>query len=143
MPVVHSSLVIPHVPLHQVWDAVADFEAYPETMPDVLEVAFLDRAGDTASTSWRVLLNGSELTWTERDEFEPYERIVFDQIEGDLEVFRGEWRLRETQEGVEVALDVEFDLGIPSLAPVLDPIGTQAIQANARSMLSAIRETVS
>lgn len=142
MPVVQSSLLIPDVRLQEVWDALAAFDTYSETMPDVLEVVFVDHAGDRATTSWRVLLNGSELTWTERDEFEPYERIVFDQIEGDLEIFRGEWRLRELAEGVEVALDVEFDLGIPSLAPVLDPIGVRAIRANARSMLGAIRTTV-
>ncbi len=92
----------------------------------------------TALSSWRVLLNGSELTWDEKDFFHPPHRIDFDQTEGDLEVFRGSWTLSETADGVNVLLEIEFDLGIPSLAAVLDPVGIQAIHSNSRSMLTAI-----
>ena len=67
------------------------------------------------------------------------QRIEFDQIEGDLELFRGEWRLERMGDGVEITLDVEFDVGIPSLASVLNPIGIQAIRANSRQMLNAIK----
>ena len=113
------------------------FDRYPDTMPDVLSVRFHERDEHVALSTWVVLLNGSELTWTERDEFEPCGRIVFDQTDGDLEVFRGQWVLEPEGDGVVVALDVEFDLGIPSLAPVLDPIGIQAIRKNTQRMLGA------
>jgi ribosome-associated toxin RatA of RatAB toxin-antitoxin module len=140
MPVVRTSVDIPGVGIDHVWNVVCDFESHPEYMPDVLDIRYLERDGDTALSSWRVLLNGSELTWDERDFFHPPHRIDFDQTEGDLEVFRGSWTLSETATGVNVLLEIEFDLGIPSLAAVLDPVGIQAIHSNSRSMLSAISE---
>jgi ribosome-associated toxin RatA of RatAB toxin-antitoxin module len=108
-------------------------------MPDVLDVTFAERAPTSARSEWRVLLNGTELTWTEHDLFEPERRVVFEQIDGDLEVFRGTWELDEAPGGVEVTLDVEFDLGIPSLSSTLDPIGTRAVASNSHKMLAAIR----
>jgi ribosome-associated toxin RatA of RatAB toxin-antitoxin module len=131
---------IPGVDIDHVWNVVCDFESHPEYMADVLEITFLERSPEEALSSWRVLLNGSELTWEEKDYFHPPHRIDFDQTEGDLEVFRGSWTLTETETGVNVVLEIEFDLGIPSLAAVLDPVGIQAIDSNSRSMLNAISE---
>jgi ribosome-associated toxin RatA of RatAB toxin-antitoxin module len=138
MPIVRSSIDILHVDVAHVWNVVCDFERHPEYMADVLEVRYLERTAATALSSWRVLLNGSELTWVERDLFTPPSRIDFDQIEGDLELFRGSWSIAGPDGGVRVSLEIEFDLGIPSLAAVLDPVGIQAIHTNSRSMLTAI-----
>jgi ribosome-associated toxin RatA of RatAB toxin-antitoxin module len=138
MPIVRSSIDILHVDVAHVWNVVCDFESHPEYMADVLEVRYLERTAATALSSWRVLLNGSELTWVERDLFTPPSRIDFDQTEGDLELFRGSWSLAGSDGCVRVSLEIEFDLGIPSLAAVLDPVGIQAIHTNSRSMLTAI-----
>jgi len=140
MPTVSTSVDIVGVTLEHVWNTVCDFERHPEYMADVIEVRYLERTAEQALSSWRVLLNGSELSWEERDFFSPPHRIDFDQTEGDLEVFRGAWILSETPEGITVTLNIEFDLGIPSLAAVLDPVGIQAIHSNSRSMLAAISE---
>lgn len=138
MPVVTTSLQIPDVAIEHVWAVVCDFERHPEYMRDVLEVRYLERGQDTALSAWRIMLNGSELSWQERDVFTAPHRIDFDQIDGDLEVFRGSWVLTQVGSAVEVRLEIEFDIGIPSLTEVLDPLGIQAIQANSRSMLTAI-----
>ncbi|MFJ2609210.1 type II toxin-antitoxin system RatA family toxin [Streptomyces sp. NPDC091279] len=140
MPVVRTEVEIEDAPLKHVWTVLCDFEAHAGYMDDVLGIRFLERGEDTALSSWRVLLNGSELTWDERDVFTPMRRIDFDQTDGDLEVFRGFWELQEIPGGVRVVLEIEFDIGIPSLAEVLDPIGIQAIESNSRSMLAAIRD---
>lgn len=140
MPVVETVVDILDVELDEVWRVVSAFERYPETMADVLEVRWLERTQYRATSSWRVLLNGSELTWTEVDVFHADTRIDFEQCEGDLEVWRGAWVLEQRPSGVRVALNVEFDLGVPSLAPIMDPLGTRAIRANSHSMLDAIRE---
>jgi ribosome-associated toxin RatA of RatAB toxin-antitoxin module len=131
---------IADVTLDHVWEVVCEFERYPALMPDVLDVTFLDRDEHKATSAWKVLLNGSEMSWEEVDVFTPRSRIDFDQIDGDLEVFRGSWFLEPVGDGVRVSLSLEFDMGIPSLAAVLDPIGIQAIESNSRSMLNAIRE---
>lgn len=138
MPTVETSLKINNIGLEPVWEVLCDFERYPEVMDDVLEVKCSDIVGPQRST-WKVLLNGSELTWDEQDIFEPCNRIVFDQIEGDLEVYKGEWRLEQDGNDVLVTLIVEFDLGIPSLADMLNPIGIKAIKSNSMQMLAAIK----
>ncbi len=139
MPIVETSLKIESVSVERVWNTLCDFERYPENMPDVLEVRCF-KGENPFRSSWKVLLNGSELTWDEKDEFYPMERIVFDQIEGDLEVYNGEWRLVEEGGDVVVTLKIEFDLGIPSLADLLNPIGIKAIKSNSLQMLEAIKD---
>jgi ribosome-associated toxin RatA of RatAB toxin-antitoxin module len=141
LPKVQTVVEIPNVTLERVWEVVCDFERYQESMEDVIEIRVLDREDLESTSSWRVLLNGSELTWTERDYFEPMKRIRFDQVEGDLEMFRGAWELEAVGGGVRVTLNVEFDLGVPSLSQILDPIGVQAIRVNSRAMLEAIRSS--
>ena len=143
MPVVTADLFIADAGLQRVWDVVADFESYPALMPNVLSIDIVERRGNTAVSAWRTLLDGTEMSWEERDLFEPYRRISFEQLDGDLEVFRGEWTLDEEDGGVRVRLSMEFEIGIPSLAAVLDPLGVQAIRANSLSMLNAIGERLS
>jgi uncharacterized membrane protein len=140
MPLVENRVIIKNVSLDAVWQVMCDFEAFPRLMQDVLEVTCFDRSGDTLKSSWRVLLNGSELTWVEWDQFIDREEIRFHQIEGDLEIWEGRWRVRAEQDAVVVDLTVTFDLGIPSLAHILDPIGIRAITANSRQMLEAINQ---
>lgn len=138
MPLVQSRVAIEDVSIDAVWEVMRDFEAFPRLMPDVLEVKCFDHAGETLKSAWRVLLNGSELTWVEWDQLVDRQEIAFHQIEGDLEIWEGCWRLRAERRAVIVDLTVSFDLGIPSLAHILDPIGIRAITANSRQMLEAI-----
>lgn len=143
MPDVNSSLSMGQMDRDLLWRTLCDFERYPDFMQDVLEVRVERRADAQIISHWRVLLNGSELSWTERDVLTDDHRIVFEQIDGDLEVWQGEWRLLTAEDGsLSVQLDVSFDLGIPSLAEVLHPIGERAIRANSRQMLEGIRTRV-
>lgn len=141
MPDVNSSLDLGPMDRDVVWATLCDFERYPDFMKDVLEVTVERVSAAEIISHWRVLLNGSELSWTERDRLTADHRIVFEQIDGDLEVWRGEWRLvsKAGDGALSVELSVTFDLGIPSLADVLHPIGERAIRANSRQMLEGIR----
>jgi ribosome-associated toxin RatA of RatAB toxin-antitoxin module len=143
MPTVHTEMEVPGVSLADVWRVVSDFEQFPALMPNVLGVEVIGQDGDATVTTWRVVLEGTEMTWDERDVFVPHERITFEQVDGDLDVFRGEWTLAERPGGVLVTLTVEFDLGIPSLATVLNPVGVKAIENNSREMLGAIGDRLS
>ncbi len=143
MPIVRSEVKITGVDRKTVWESVSAFDKYPASMPDVLSVIFLERTEFFALTTWTILLNGSELSWTEKEVFTPFESITFDSVDGDLELFRGEWSIKEISDGLTVSLEIEFDLGIPSLADVLNPIGVQAIQTNSTSMLEAIKHEIS
>ncbi len=142
MPQVSTSVFLGDVARAEVWPILSDFARYPAFMADVLEVDVLSNVGGDLHSTWRVLLNGSELTWTERDLLIENERIDFEQTDGDLEIWAGEWVLVDRDDGLYVDLNVTFDLGIPSLADVLHPIGERAIRANSRQMLDGIREQI-
>ncbi|AJK49047.1 type II toxin-antitoxin system RatA family toxin [Burkholderia plantarii] len=140
MPQVLNSVFLGRFERADVWPILADFARYPDFMPDVLEVQVPPAAGGEMHSTWRVLLNGSELTWTEADRLVEHERIEFHQTDGDLETWYGEWVLVERDDGLHVDLSVTFDIGIPSLADVLHPIGERAIRANSQQMLAGIRD---
>ncbi|WP_227270854.1 type II toxin-antitoxin system RatA family toxin [Roseobacter weihaiensis] len=141
MPIVENKVVIPEVDIAMVWDVMCDFETFPDLMADVVSVKCFDRDGPHLKSNWVVLLNGSELMWEEQDVFIHHDEIRFHQIDGDLEVWEGVWTTRQEGPDVVVNLKVEFDIGIPSLAEILNPIGERAINANTRQMLGAIKGT--
>ncbi len=139
MPRVVTTVDLSGLQERDVWPTLVDFERYPELMEDVIEVTILEQEKGTMVTSWEVLLNGSRFTWTERDTLTEPNLIEFEQIDGDLEVWQGKWELLRVNGQLSAALTVDFDIGIPSLAEILDPIGERAIRSNCRQMLDAIR----
>ena len=142
MQTVKEETVITNSTIEQVWQTISDLERYPEIMADVLDVKCIERAGQMTISTWKALLNGSEMMWTERGIYEPPERITFSQVEGDMEVYQGQWLLEQTSDGVHVSLHIEFDIGIPSLAEIMDPIAKKAFAANSKQMLTAIKNNL-
>ncbi|MEH0020548.1 MAG: SRPBCC family protein [Desulfobacter sp.] len=140
MPVVKTSMEITDIDIDVLWKNISAFDRYPNFMDDVLEVT-CDSDENGPTSAWTVMLNGSELSWIERDEFHPPEKIVFEQIEGDVDVYKGTWEIdyNEAERKAVVTLETEFDLGIPSLADMLNPMGIEAIKNNSAKMLSAIQ----
>ncbi len=69
-------------------------------------------------------LKGSTLEWTERDiPDHARRRLDFAQLDGDLEQFEGAWTVTENADGgVTVRLECDFDIGIPLLSDMLNPL---------------------
>ncbi|NHC16105.1 type II toxin-antitoxin system RatA family toxin [Motilibacter deserti] len=144
MPTVDVEMTM-HAPVQQVWDAVVDVESYPRYMETVKSVKELRRLPDgSRETEWSVLLKGSTLEWVERDVvLEGERKVVFEQTDGDLEVFEGEWTVTEQPDGtVRVRLFVNFDIGIPLLSAMLNPVAERALKENSRTMLQQIEKRV-
>ncbi len=125
---------------HDVLYAIlADMSQFPDFMKNVESIEITERGDNYTLSHWVTRLQGAKFSWTERDTFYPQEgRITFTQIEGDLKLFQGEWRLTPTNGGTEVTLETEFEFGIPMLATILNPIAKLALKDNARSMVRAI-----
>ena len=143
MPNVEVSWEI-DAPLDEVWRAVNDIEAYPGYMDNVRRVEILSSDGDERVSSWSVLLKGSVLEWTELETVDlGQRRIDFRQLDGDLDLFAGAWQLDVGEGGrVTVSLDVEFEIGIPLLADMLNPVAARALRDNSAQMLSEIERQV-
>ncbi|MCW7536774.1 SRPBCC family protein [Aquabacterium sp. A7-Y] len=124
-------------PIAKVWELVKNIEDYPRFMKPVREVKVLSRTGDVTDAEWEIELKGSLLRWSEREICRPEEhRIEFVQIEGDLEKFEGHWDLKAASpEATEVELQVDFEIGIPMLRDMLNPVAEKALRENAITML--------
>ncbi|MEV1010470.1 SRPBCC family protein [Streptomyces sp. NPDC049881] len=141
MPRVEVDLPIAAPPA-AAWAAVVDVEAYPACMESVEEVAVVARPDARhRTTSWSVRLQGSVLRWTEDEVIDaPARRFDFRQVSGDLGAFAGHWAVSPGPgAGSTVSLHVDFDIGIPLLADMLNPVAADALRENAAQMLDALQ----
>lgn len=138
MPLVSVREVVP-VDKDVLYAILADMSQFPQFMKNVESIEITERGDNYTLSRWVTRLQGAKFSWTERDTFYPQEgRITFTQLEGDLKVFQGEWRLIGVADGTEVTMETEFEFGIPMLATILNPIAKLALRDNARSMVRAI-----
>lgn len=108
---------------------ICEFERYPDFVDEVRSVVVHERNGETLVTEWEIYFRNGPLRWTEADYLQPAQRrIVFEQIHGDFEVFRGSWHIEPDLAGCAVTFAATFDFGIPSLAGVLEPIATKVLK---------------
>ncbi len=120
----------------EVFRTLVDYARYPELTPVVREVqVWTDAAGDLIS-SWEVNFRNGILRWTERDVIdEPGLHIDFVQIEGDVAEFTGRWSCRVAPDGTAVRFEALVDLGIASLADVLDPVAARTLAETISAIL--------
>ncbi|MEV7013779.1 SRPBCC family protein [Streptosporangium sp. NPDC051022] len=127
-------------PAQRIWEVLLDCEEFPSYMDEVVDVTILDRSGSNRTSRWAVLLKGSELEWVERDTVDhERRRIEFEQIEGDLAYFDGYWQVTDDGAGqTTIELHVEFDIGIPLMADMLNPVAARALEENSKAILNRL-----
>jgi coenzyme Q-binding protein COQ10 len=121
-----------------------DMEAYPQFMDAVVSLQVVERRPDGSTvTAWAARFQGKILRWTEHDVFDDQRcHIAYRQVQGDLKRFEGEWRFVPDEGGTRVTLTVDFDLGIPMFASLLDPVAKLIVRRNCEAMLTAIQRQV-
>ncbi|MEU5882409.1 SRPBCC family protein [Spirillospora sp. NPDC047279] len=136
MPQVRVDLDI-EADVDSVWETVCAVEAYPQYMENVRSLTVLRDDGTTRTTAWSVLLKGSILEWSETERIDHVRRrLEFNQLDGDLDRFDGFWQVTAREGGrTHVELDIVFEIGIPLLAQMLDPVAVRAIRDNSEQML--------
>jgi ribosome-associated toxin RatA of RatAB toxin-antitoxin module len=144
VPKVNINLEI-RAPIQRVWDTVVQIERYQESMDTVRSVRIIDQKGAHRRAAWSVLLKGAVLEWEEEEhlDHDTY-TVVFKQLRGDLEYFDGRWALKALgPEHTSVIFEVVFEIGIPMLAEMLNPVAQRSLQENCTEMLRSIERTVS
>lgn len=138
MPIVEVSQVV-QANLRDVYELVSDMAGYPKFMKSIISIDIRERGDGYTVSEWVAKLQGAKFRWVEKDLFHPEEwRITYDQVEGDLKVFRGYWALEEVPGGTKVTLVTEFEFGVPMLSSLLNPVAKVAIRDNARTMVEGI-----
>jgi ribosome-associated toxin RatA of RatAB toxin-antitoxin module len=140
MRTVSVRVPVPGTDPRSAYDLIRDFARYPELTDAVEEVVVNPPGADGSVVSeWLVHFRKGMLKWTERDVFEPGRRVIrFVQLSGDFDVFEGQWRVEERDGGSEICLDASFDLGIPTLADLLDPVAEASFRANILRIIGGI-----
>lgn len=123
----------------EVFEVLSDFERYPELTEAVHAVSIEGGNGPRLVSTWEVGFRNGVLRWTEEDEFDGERRtIAFNQLDGDFEHFAGVWRVEDAEDGCVVRLRAEFDLGMPTLADMLDPIAESALRENMTQIVEGL-----
>ena len=122
-----------------VFEALSDFERYPDATDAVRNVTVARQTATKSASSWEVNFRSGVLRWKEEDEFDSDARIIrFRQTQGDLEHFTGSWHVDEHRDGCTVRFVAQFDMGIPTLASMLDPIAERALRENVSNIICSL-----
>ena len=139
MPSVAIEAHVPDADADSVFERLSDFAAYPRFTDAVREVKVSPAAEDVVESKWSVNFRNGVLRWTELDRFDAAARTIsFDQTEGDFDQFTGAWRVEEETSAVVVRFECDFDLGMPSLAAMIDPIAEDALIENLRLIIRGL-----
>jgi coenzyme Q-binding protein COQ10 len=143
MPVVETSVFIAG-DADRAYAIAKRQEDFPRYMKDLDSVRTVERLPDGGTiTEWVGRLQGRRMRWVERDEFDDAARCVrYRQTEGDLRKMEGEWRFTPEGEGTRATAVVDFELGIPMFAGLLEPIARVIVRNNVQAMLEAIKRQV-
>ncbi|MFK0190851.1 type II toxin-antitoxin system RatA family toxin [Kitasatospora sp. NPDC090308] len=142
MPHVEVELPVAAAP-EDAWPVVVDVLGYPDCMESVDSVELVEQPDERhRTTAWSVRLKGSVLRWTEAEVIDhAARRFDFEQASGDLGAFTGHWSVSPAPGGGStVALHVDFDIGIPLLAEMLNPVAADALRESAAQMLGALEQ---
>ena len=139
MPEIQAETLIAGRTPDEVWALVKDSGRVASHAAHVVAVRPQSAQDKTFRfNEWKVLLNGSEVTWVQREAAGPGLRLRFEQTTGDLEELSGEWAVTAAPTGTRVSLSIGFELGIDGLAPLLEPIWSQSFQAHADALLRSL-----
>jgi len=118
---------------------LCDFEAYPRFSDTVVSLT-VDRSkpGEPVS-QWTIQFGPGEATWTQRDSIEPATKSIhFERLSGDIEEFRGFWKMEDTPEGCRVLFSIYFDTGLFLLSAIVDPMVENVLRDNIASILRGL-----
>jgi ribosome-associated toxin RatA of RatAB toxin-antitoxin module len=144
MPTVNLVLIASDVDATECYRRLSDFARYPE-LTDAVRAVEVEPPGPdgTIRSKWTVLFRNGLLCWTEADVLDPVaQTISFRQLSGDFQAFDGQWSVHQRPTGSEIIFDARFDLGIPSLAPILDPVAESTLRANILTITRGLLGTV-
>jgi ribosome-associated toxin RatA of RatAB toxin-antitoxin module len=127
LPGVRLTAVSLDLSASEAYAAICDFERYPE-LTDAVRSVEVSRRGDEFRSAWEVNFRNGILRWVKRDTFDDRRLITtFEQLEGDFALFAGRWHAQPADTGCRVTFEAAFDLGIPSLSAILNPVAQRTL----------------
>jgi ribosome-associated toxin RatA of RatAB toxin-antitoxin module len=144
MGTVITEFLVPNADADEVFELLGDFERYAEHTDAVREVRVTSVNTRTASrrtveSTWSVNFRGGVLCWSERAYLDRIGRTIrFAQTTGDFAAYYGDWGVVQSGGDVTVRHTAAFDLGMPSLAAILEPIAERTLRGNIDTVLRGL-----
>ncbi|WP_079182130.1 type II toxin-antitoxin system RatA family toxin [Streptomyces yunnanensis] len=136
---VRVALHIPGGQPRKVFDSLSDFASFPQHSDVVHSVSLADGPDHDRISTWEVDFAGGILKWRERDRLDkPRLRIDFELVDGDLHALSGGWSIAQLPEGSTVRFGARFDLGVPGMADLLEPVAGRAMTDTVTKMLHGV-----
>lgn len=124
---------------NQVFKKISDFKSFEQYTSAVRQVDIEQKTETSSICNWSVNFRDGVLCWREQDDFyEDKNLIEFVQLDGDMKSFSGSWVVKECEAGAILTFNAEFDLGIPSLAELLDPIAESALKESIDEIIDGV-----
>ena len=140
---------------NQALDTLTDYPRYPQYTDTIQHVQILPNKPDQPDqpdepgrpggpdgplrSRWALAVHGGLMHCTLSTRINRHTAVItFEQEEGDLDVLRGQWHLSPTQNGIHIALQAQFDVGIPVIADILEPIACHMLTKNIESILRGL-----
>lgn len=122
-----------------VYSVISDFQRYPHHSKAVRAVNILEANADFAISAWEVNFRQGILQWTEEDRFDRDNNMIhFNQLEGDADHFSGHWRVIQQGQLCQVQFLALFDMGIPTMSDIIEPIAERALRENIQSIIEGL-----
>ena len=95
------------------FEALLDFESYPEWQESVKETRILERDREGRGSLVETVIDARVRTvrYVLRYAYEPFTRISWDYVEGDLRSVEGDYRFAEHDGGTDVTYRLAVDVG--------------------------------
>jgi ribosome-associated toxin RatA of RatAB toxin-antitoxin module len=136
---VEIETLVPAADADAVFARVCDFTHYADYTDAVREVTVSSAVDGVICSEWSVHFRNGILCWSERDRIDAAARtITFEQVDGDFDQFNGSWSVEPAADGVRVVFAASFDLGMPSLAAIIDPIAERTLRENMQSIVRGL-----
>ena len=127
--------------INGLWNTLTQFTAYPRFVDAVTSVSQLEDTGGARTTEWNISLDGAPLHWVEKDylDGEPLS-LKFEMLDGDFDVFRGQWKTQEKEGGIHLSLTLEYEMNIPVIQVALGDVLKEKFQTYASLLVKAVGE---
>lgn len=121
-------------PIDECWSRLLDLDGISAASRSIERIDVVSSDGAGRTTEWHLVLHGSHLTWTQREDFDgEHHAVRFEMSEGQPLYVGGRWSLSEREGHVEVEFEFEFDFGLPGASAGID----RAIDKVAREVAAA------
>ena len=142
MPYIECTVIV-RGDAREAYEMAKKMEDYPQFMENVNSVKIIENGPGYTITDWDTNVDGKQFKWQEKDTFDDQNlSIKYKQTTGDLKKFEGEWRFEREEGGTRITLTVDFEMGIPMVSGLLNPILKKKVKTNSEAMLEAIKKLV-